>query len=591
MLLKVGLSELVLLKYCTIFMEDDWKSFPAQVEALGYLTDRLDIQDEEELCKLLYRNTQLLRQSREELAAKIDVFLELLPEATIEDCRQAFFHRRKMWTKTANDLRSLLRILREEFHLSDQDLSDWFARGKSRSVFSEQLLLDLAERKLIFEEVYGPDCFRTKKSLRALLLECPYILALPVSDFAATVRQLRRIFACPGPGQLGWLPPNLLTYKNLDRLERRVAVWLAYLTDTPLPPPPPATSSLDGAEDEGLATDQRASARERQKLLEERYPMDALRKGASPAVGGAGPAAVDEEEEGGEAARTDQENPEEGEESSGEEVRVFEDYRRVREASRLGHGHGQVGEGNAYEQLVRETLQKFREQRQLEILQDLAGYGQWLAALEQQLAGAGLGLGLVDLYRELWRQSEGCRMPPDEALQAIRVSVRGDVRQSMSKLGLLTVFLGLTREEAGRVQWLTRGLLGYSLEERVIPRLVMVAAVLHREQQRRGLPSALSLPQEEETADRSRAELLTKSALLYREHPFRRELREFFLRDPVAFLTLAGSRWQRGLEAWEALPEADRPEDVATAIYRLVTRQPSTKPKPKPKRAGSPSAE
>ena len=182
---KVGLSEKVLWQYYGVFKVDDFESLGDKSETIKYLQEMLGEKEmwRPDICDFIrVKKDDYLRKNtviEKELLVTDDEFIGL-----------AFKNRVGMWLKSENDLRNILRLLKEEYCMREEELRSWFTEGNGSNLFSERILKDGVERKLIFEDVYGSGCFEKKKILRTNVLDKPIILSYPVSRYYGTINRL-----------------------------------------------------------------------------------------------------------------------------------------------------------------------------------------------------------------------------------------------------------------------------------------------------------------------------------------------------------------------------------------------------------------
>ena len=107
-----------------------------------------------------------------------------------------------------------------------------------------------------------------------------------------------------------------------------------------------------------------------------------------------------------------------------------------------------------------------------------------------------------------------------------------------------------------------RGLLNYSLENKIFPRLQMLVPVVERYISRRSEQSSNGAGKEREVSSDKKEEVLRECVEMYREHPVRKTLRSFVLQDIGDCMTMPPIRWKKGIESWESSEDSDRLEKL-----------------------------
>jgi hypothetical protein len=121
---KVGLSEKVLWQYYGVFKVDDFESLGDKSETIKYLQEMLGEKEmwRPDICDFIrVKKDDYLRKNtviEKELLVTDDEFIGL-----------AFKNRVGMWLKSENDLRNILRLLKEEYCMREEELRSWFTEG------------------------------------------------------------------------------------------------------------------------------------------------------------------------------------------------------------------------------------------------------------------------------------------------------------------------------------------------------------------------------------------------------------------------------------------------------------------------------
>jgi hypothetical protein len=102
-------------------------------------------------------------------------------------------------------------------------------------------------------------------------------------------------------------------------------------------------------------------------------------------------------------------------------------------------------EDNLYERFVAAVLEEYQQDDSLNILKDIDPT--FIEMIEEKLKNNGSSL--IDLYRELWRESEGLQFSPSEALKLLKHFhiFGGTFRMLLTRIGALTAALGLRKNE------------------------------------------------------------------------------------------------------------------------------------------------
>jgi hypothetical protein len=98
-----------------------------------------------------------------------------------------------------------------------------------------------------------------------------------------------------------------------------------------------------------------------------------------------------------------------------------------------------------YEQLVTEVLEDYQKDGHLNLLMEIDP--SFMQMIEEKLKKNGSSL--TDLYRELWRESEGLQFSPSETLKLLKqFHVFGSTfRMLLTRIGALTTALGVRKNE------------------------------------------------------------------------------------------------------------------------------------------------
>jgi hypothetical protein len=186
---------------------------------------------------------------------------------------------------------------------------------------------------------------------------------------------------------------------------------------------------------------ERSRFEEKQKEWEVKYPMD------NPAGESQVTSGTDEESDGSRTTKTKKTQS-----NSIDEERMYEDYVRWTRGEK-----SPLGRQNAYEDLVYRSLKEYGEKRFLDVLKgaEVEEYGEWRKLMWEKLGR--VGLRMEDVYRELWKESEGIELNHEDAMKCIQ---RGDaltcqISQPMQKLGMVSLYLGLRRSEVERFMKIT----------------------------------------------------------------------------------------------------------------------------------------
>ena len=117
------------------------------------------------------------------------------------------------------------------------------------------------------------------------------------------------------------------------------------------------------------------------------------------------------------------------------------------------------------------------------------------------------------------------------------------------------------------------GLFGYSIENRIFPRLQMLVPVVERYISRRSEQSSNGAGKERGVSSdkKKKEEVLRECVEMYREHPVRKTLRSFVLQDIGNCMAVSPIRWKKGIERWELSEDRDRLE----TLYRYVKSESS----------------
>lgn len=480
LLISNNLPEKLIVKYGYVFIIDNFKSFKKQVEMLVYLKERLEIEKENEIFDILETNGYFLLQTKEEIQKKIDIFLKEISIASIIDVKKSMIHRRRMWLKTSSHFQNILQLLQKEYHYTENELLAWFLYGKGKNLLSEKIFIDAAERKLIFEDLYGKDCFALKKSLRSTILSYPQLLSYPVSHYYSIINRFMEIFSLHDCTQMKWLPISIYNMGNIDRIEKRVELMYKYFTngqelmkDNLNHHHHHNNNTTNHDDDAGDDEEQKSKKQkspqllykvdpsrfeEKQRELDRLYPM----KLTVTTPQDDEPSTVGEGVEDGNSNNNDLKKASSYNMNPIDEERLYQDYvasktnkkRSTRTSTKQPQPQPQEQseeQENIYDKFVQDSLREYSQQGMLEILTETQDYSSWQQHLEKKLSAVNLTMN--DLYRELWKESEGIEMTSKETLTIIQSpsALSSHLSNPILKVGMMTVFLGLERNEAMRM--------------------------------------------------------------------------------------------------------------------------------------------
>jgi hypothetical protein len=406
-----------------------------------------------------------LKHSVEDITAIVETFEKEL-SMTPKQLKIVFQLRRNLWKWSPGFLADTIGILKEEYHLCSKEIVRNITKATrpAPSILNPAILRDCAERKLIFESIYGKGCFDRVQQLRTTVSHQPSLLHIPLSLFYDRINHFLTLFGYSHPSELEWMLPASFLYNDLDYLERKTKLFYRYLTG--------------GLELNSSKTNQerkpfvipKEEYENHQKELEKKYPFlldqpleeiqDDVREVKKP-----------RRRKSKSTTKMVITKPRSGENANKrivEDEFLYESYRRYLSAS---EGTEKAG---LYEDLVMNTILDYSERVTLDVMEEIDPV--FMKEIEEKLFKEAQ-LPLEALYRELWKLSEHRkeenRFSPEKALHCIQHMEMTNVSFSylLSKLGMLAIY---SNDEIPHRFLVSSGFLRYSLEENLFPKLVAI---------------------------------------------------------------------------------------------------------------------
>jgi hypothetical protein len=484
---------------------------------LALIQKKTDSSEAEAKEMLELKGDILLKHSIFDIADIVETFEEQL-SMTPKQLKVVFQLRKSLWRQSPGFLANAIQLLKEEYHLSKEIVKSITNVSKSATnILNPAILRDCAERKLIFESIYGKDCFDRVQQLRTSVAHAPSLLYIPLSLFYDRINNFLTLFGYNHPRELEWMLPTSFVYNDLDYLERKTKLLYRYLT-----------RGLELTTSEGNPERKRfvipkEEYEKHQVELEKKYrfllhrpPEEIVDYGKI------------EEKSTKRTTKMRITNL-----KSGDNVRkqivedefLYESYRRY-----LSEDEG-VEKAGLYEDLVMNTIRDYSERNRLDVLKDIDPL--FMKGIEEKLFKEAQ-LPLEALYQELWKLSEQRddenHFSHERALQCIQHMEMTNVSFSylLSKLGMLAIY---SNQLTGQFLLGNSGFLRYSLEENIFPKLIVLGIALRNYFQGKQMmmTNEKENPQQSsQQSPRSRDEILQECVHAYRAHPVRVELTRCF---------------------------------------------------------------
>jgi hypothetical protein len=574
-------------------LEKDFRSHSEEAKSLLVLIQtKTDASKTEAEQILELKGDVFLKHSIKDMTAIIEIFEKEL-SMTPKQLKIVFQLGRKRLQQSADLLADTIQLLKEEYHLSKDIVRNITSTSKScTSILNSAILRDCAERKLIFESIYGEGCFDRVQHVRYSVSHQPSLLRIPPSLLYYRINWFMQFFGCSHPRELNWMQATTFVYSDLDYLERKTKLFYRYLTGgLELAAP---TNNLERKRfvipKEEYENHQKELEKRKKKypfLLEEanrvtkKLALDDKEEN------------YDKEEEYDEKLSRKWMKMKKARHKKNivEDESLYESYRQYRKGEEAREAGERMDESlqeeedkkksNRYEDFVMKTILDYEQKNKLDVMKEIDPL--FMDEIEAKLQREAQ-LPMKAFYRELWKLSEQrdeeTHFSHEKALECIEHL--GLTNRSfcylLSKMGMLAIY---SNHHKPQLLLTKKDYLQFSLEENIYPKLVVLGKAIPTHFKKKQEKELLEEPEKEEVKPTTTAvqnakteqpqqqppqqslktpnEVLQECVHSYCSHPVRVKLTHYF--SIVSKFTLVDI--ERAMELFGELPFEEQERNMS----------------------------
>jgi hypothetical protein len=422
------------------FMEHNFQSFPRQAELAGHIKKQFRLTDDE-IIKVFVRKPFLLTLSKKQFEEMVNYLQQNLTCSTKELKTFLLIRRLPESDLSLPNLQKYCSFLSEEYALPPAKIKSLLLRHPS--VFCDQLIHHFAERKRILEDLFGPDTLKKNWFHLHALFGLLNIFVCPPEELYTMINLLMNIFQVSKVSEISSfirIQAGILTCRP-EYIQKKTDFYSSFfqgkkimkslhfpLQSSPSLSAPISSSSLVKGPRQPYKKIAKKLFKNDQIELEKKYQVKAWN--VQPTT--THKKSVDENDLLQEKKKLL---------ILQDDLTLYKDYLKTinRELEE------EQDENNLYERLVAEVLEDYQKDGHLNLLKEIDP--SFMEMIEEKLKNNGSSL--TDLYRELWRESEGLQFSPAETLKLLKqFHVFGSTfRMLLTRIGALTAALGLRKTE------------------------------------------------------------------------------------------------------------------------------------------------